>query len=458
MKVSFVLVHRDRKNSAVQCRLRYRGKLYSYNPGVTVEVATFSKGKTTNKIDNLQLRDVEAAMMQAVNYFERKAELPTLDDFRRVVEEFNKGFNAAEIETKRSDLITFIRETFVPDYQFGNVTRGRYLNLAEKLCEFTRKKMLPFEEVTTLFEAKFKRWLIDNDYSKNYVGLQVQTLKTLMRSAREIYHLHENTDYKRFKKESETADTVYLTMEELERINAIDLNSPETAAKLKEWKVKIGPRGLEVVRNKFMIGAICALRISDFSRLSTDNIDGGRIFIMPKKGSSLRKPEPIILPMHPIVRRIIDSGFDLNESISEFHINKGVKVLCRLAGIDQPIIKYITRGGKLVEERKEKWEMVTSHTARRSGATNMDLSGMDRRIIQVCTGHSSQEMLEKYLKASIREVTVGKLEETRYFKHESLRRSQLRKSLHEAVNRLADVDMTDDEVENILKKLKEKFA
>ena len=55
-------------------------------------------------------------------------------------------------------------------------------------------------------------------------------------------------------------------------------------------------------------------------------------------------------------------------------------------------------------------------------------------------------------------VTLEKLEETRYFKHESLRRSQLRKSLHEAVNRLADGDMTDGEVENILKKIEEIFV
>ena len=458
MKVSFLLVNSRRKVSAVQARCRYRGDIYSYNTGVSVEVSEFSNGKTTNKNDNRQLREVEAAMIQTVNHFERIGKIPNLDEFRTVVSQFNKGFSSREIEQKKQDVVEFIREVFVPNYAFSERRAKRFLTFAAKLENHVGGKMLSFDDVTTQFVAKFRKKMIDEGYSKNSIGFEINLIKTVMRSANEEYHLHENFDYKRFKTESETADTIYLTIEELERIYAVDLKSEQTLLQLKAWKAKTGIRALEVVRNKFLIGAICALRISDFSRLSMDNIDGGRIFIMPKKGSSLRKPEPIIMPMHPIVKQIIDSGFDLSEKVSDFHINKGIKLICRLADITQPVSKYITRGGELVEERKEKWELVTSHTARRSGATNMDLSGMDRRIIQVCTGHSSQQMLEKYLKASIREVTVGKLEESRYFKNESPERSQMRKELHEVVNKILDSDSPDVEVEKILKKLKEKFA
>ena len=458
MKVSFVLVHRDRKNSAVQCRCRYRGTLYSYNTGVTVEVATFSKGKTTNKIDNLQLRDVEAAMMQAVNYFDRQAKKPTLDEFRTVVDQFNKGYTSQDIDQRKNDVITFIREIFVPDYAFSQRTKMRFLYLANFLHDYSKQKYLPFDEITKVFETRLRRWMTEQDYSKNYIGTVVKMIKTVMNSAHQVYRLHDNLDYKLFKVDSETADSVYLTMAELERIHRLDLHSDTVKRKLKEWNYTTGLNALTIAKNKFLIGAICAMRISDFSRLTTDNFDGGRVFIMPKKGSSLRKPEPIILPMHPIIRDIIDSGFDINSSIAEQHINKGIKMLCRLAEIDQPVSKYITRGGELCEEKHEKWELVTSHTARRSGATNMDLSGMDRRIIQVCTGHSSQAMLEKYLKASIREVTLEKLGESRYFKNESLRRSNIRKQMHEVVNDLLDSDLSDENLENILKKLKEKLA
>ena len=451
MKVSFVLINRNRKLSAVQARLRFKGRIFSYNTGVSVEVASFVDGKSNDKFQNIQLREVEAAIQQAVLHFERKALMPSIEEFRTVVDQFNNGFTSQDIDQRKQDVITFIREIFVADYAFSERTKMRFIYLSNFLQEYSQRRYLFFNEVTKVFETRLRRWMTEQNYSKNYIGTVIKMIKTVMNSAHQVYRLHDNLDYKLFKVDSETADSVYLTMEELERIHKLDLHTPEVKAKLKEWNYTTGLNALTIAKNKFLIGAICALRISDFSRLNTDNFEGGRVFIMPKKGNSLRKPEPIILPMHPIIRQIIDSGFDLNSTISEQHINKGIKILCRLAGINDPVTKYITRGGELCEEKYEKWELVTSHTARRSGATNMDLSGMDRRIIQVCTGHSSQAMLEKYLKASIREVTAEKLQQSRYFKNESLRRSQLRKQMHDKVNELIDSNASDEDVEKFLK-------
>lgn len=456
MKVSFILINRNRLVSAVQARIRFRGKIYSYNTGVSVEVATFRDGKSSERFKNIQLREVSAAIQQTVNHFERKGETPSLEDFRMVVDQFNQGYTTSDIDQRKHDVLTFIRESFVEYYEFSERTRNRYLFLANLLQEYSGKKYLHFDDVTRFFEVKLRRWLLERDYSKNYVGTIIKMIKTVMNSAHMVYHLHDNLDYKLFRVDSETSDSVYLTMAELERIYALDLNSEYVKEKLIEWNyTKRGSKILEIVKNKFLIGAICALRISDFSRLTTDNFEGGRIFILPKKGSSLRKPEPIILPMHPIIREILDSGFDINAQVSDQHINKGIKVLCRLAGIDQTVSKYMTKGGVLVEKKYQKWELVTSHTARRSGATNMDLSGMDRRIIQVCTGHSSQDMLEKYLKASIREVTAAQLEESRYFKHESQDRSALRKLLHQRVNQLLDSCASEEEIHTILKEIED---
>jgi site-specific recombinase XerD len=48
---------------------------------------------------------------------------------------------------------------------------------------------------------------------------------------------------------------------------------------------------------------------------------------------------------------------------------------------------------------RPKYELVQSHTARRTGATLMYPAGMDVFNICMMTGHSSIAMLKKYIKA-----------------------------------------------------------
>ena len=48
----------------------------------------------------------------------------------------------------------------------------------------------------------------------------------------------------------------------------------------------------------------------------------------------------------------------------------------------------------------KKHELICTHTARRTGATLMYLSGMDIYDIMKITGHTSPAILKKYIKAS----------------------------------------------------------
>lgn len=90
--------------------------------------------------------------------------------------------------------------------------------------------------------------------------------------------------------------------------------------------------------------------------------------------------------------------------IADQVFNRYIKQCCQKAGItDSVTIKEVV-GGKEVKTTKEKWELVTSHTARRTGATLMYLSGMDVYDIIKITGHASPAILKKYIRAD--ELTV----------------------------------------------------
>ncbi|WP_240052269.1 tyrosine-type recombinase/integrase, partial [Bacteroides intestinalis] len=79
------------------------------------------------------------------------------------------------------------------------------------------------------------------------------------------------------------------------------------------------------------------------------------------------------------------------------------------AGITEAV--KVFKAGKEVEG--EKWEFVSSHTARRSFATNLYLRGADLYSISQMMGHASVEMTQNYLCCGLREQSAQVME---YFK------------------------------------------
>ena len=60
---------------------------------------------------------------------------------------------------------------------------------------------------------------------------------------------------------------------------------------------------------------------------------------------------------------------------------------------------FLTKGGGLKTATCEKWELISSHTARRSAATNMYLTGRMKTLeIMKLTGHHSEQNFFRYIR------------------------------------------------------------
>ena len=88
----------------------------------------------------------------------------------------------------------------------------------------------------------------------------------------------------------------------------------------------------------------------------------------------------------------------LPRSISNQKMNDYLKEVCQLAGIDSKESKAQTKGGKRITKTFEKWQMVSTHTARRSFATNMYLLGIPALTIMQITGHRTEKAFMRYIK------------------------------------------------------------
>jgi integrase len=155
----------------------------------------------------------------------------------------------------------------------------------------------------------------------------------------------------------------------------------------------------EVARDIFMVGVYTAQRVSDYNNIARENIvqgpDGDIVIRVRQKKTGTW----VTVPVKEELRRILVKYDYKLPRVAEQSINSYIKEVAKAAGIDDPVMVETTAGGVASMQMKPKYELVHTHTARRTGATLMYLAGMD--VFNICsvTGHSSIAMLKKYIKA-----------------------------------------------------------
>ena len=91
---------------------------------------------------------------------------------------------------------------------------------------------------------------------------------------------------------------------------------------------------------------------------------------------------------------------ELPVSISNQKFNQYIKEVCKHAGLNSMVSKSITKGGIPRSKNYKKWELVSSHTARRSFATNLYNSGFPTISIMAVTGHKTEKAFLLYIRVT----------------------------------------------------------
>lgn len=265
-----------------------------------------------------------------------------------------------------------------------------YKNTYNRLKEFQvfKKIKIDFDTIDQRFYYDFVAFMNNQEHSINTIGKDIKTLKTILEEATQA-GVNKNLTYKnsKFKVLTEESDSIYLKESELNEIESYDLKDAS----------------LERVRDMFIIGCYTGLRFSDFSILNSNSIKDGFIEIITVKGN-----QSIAIPIHSKVKKILEKyNGELPKAISNQKFNEklkeiGVQIPCLIESFS----KEITKGGNTVSNDFAKWELLTTHTARRSFATNEYLAGTPAITIMAITGHKTEKMFMKYLKLIPKEHAV----------------------------------------------------
>ncbi len=261
-------------------------------------------------------------------------------------------------------------------------TSREYARTYRYVLDYERSANLhvEFDDINQAFIDGFVTYLQSLKLATNTIGHKITCIKALMRSAFE-QELTTNHKFQFIKNQTEESDSVALTEEEIQQL--VDLDLSKNAR-------------LERARDLFIVGCWTGLRFSDVSKLHKEHIgDDGIINITQTKTN-----HNVYIPLHPIVKEILEKyNYQLPE-LSNQKFNQYIKEVCHLAKIDKSFMKSITRGGVKETTTYKKWQIVSSHTARRSFATNLYLSGFPSISIMAITGHRTEAAFLKYIKVS----------------------------------------------------------
>lgn len=239
---------------------------------------------------------------------------------------------------------------------------------------------LEWDQVDYNFHDEFIRYLKGKEYSKNTIASRIKNLKVFCNAALKR-GIHNNITFKDFKKQTEESFNIYLNKDELEIINELDLSKTPY---------------LDKARDIFIIGCWTGCRFSDLHKVKKENVHGDFIYMEQQKSENR-----VVIPLHPMVKSIFEKyNDDLPSMISNQKFNDYVKKVCEKAKFTESISKGITKGGKRKTEINQKWEMVTSHTARRSFATNLYKSRFPTLGIMKMTGHKTEKAFLSYIKVT----------------------------------------------------------
>ncbi|WP_281225404.1 site-specific integrase [Flavobacterium aquiphilum] len=250
-----------------------------------------------------------------------------------------------------------------------------------KLFQKEKKTIYLVKDVNDKFKKDFEKYNIDKGYSQNTILSNIKEIKGV------CYHaskkgLEINSELATIKTAQKKAVSIYLTFDELEKIEKTDL-------KIKE---------LQDARDWLIISCYSGQRVSDFMRFKKEMIrTQGKVklieFTQQKTGKIMT------LPLHPKVLAILEKRKgNFPDATTDPKYNIAIKNVCKKAKLNELVYggKNDPKTNRKVFKEYPKHELVTSHIGRRSFATNF-YGKIPTSLLISATGHSTEQMFLIYI-------------------------------------------------------------
>ncbi|WP_462341250.1 site-specific integrase [Phocaeicola plebeius] len=370
--------------------ITYMKRKFSYSLGVHVDKSKWDmtmqrcKRNTTHgksftpaiKI-NAEIQRYEETIQSVANSFK---ESPTIEDFKAALDK----------EFKREKK-TVQKEGFFDLYE-------RYIREQGSICNWSDSVLRNHNKILKewkLFDAEMSIDKINPDTIDKFTIFQIRlghqnetTNKKISMSkwffrwlvAKGLLADISFTAHKTHLKRSSRV-VVFLTWEELMKVYNHTFERPN----------------LSRARDFFCLCCFTSLRYSDAAALKKTDIYDDAIHITTQKTN-----DKITIELNNYSRTILQRYADNDTDkalpvISNQNMNVYVKEVCRQCGINEKLTDIYYIGEKKYVETKEKWEMIGTHSGRRTFICNALMLGIAPNVVMKWTGHSDYKSMQPYI-------------------------------------------------------------
>ena len=252
------------------------------------------------------------------------------------------------------------------------------MTVGNNLYSFFGSKNPTFEEINFKFFTEFRNYLLDTSQLANSTAnKRLDYLTGFLKFCADmgVYKIELLNKGKRLKEFE--SHFIYITKEELTKLYNHEFAS-ETLTK---------------VRDLFVFGCATGLRESDYSNVKPENIKDGKLFITTQKTA-----DPLVIPLTFYSRTIVEKYKGLLPQFQQQKFNGYLKEVGKIAGIDTPEQIVTHKQAQRTETTVPKYELMTSHTARRTFITQSIIRGIPLPAIRKMTGHKDLKSFQKYIK------------------------------------------------------------
>lgn len=255
--------------------------------------------------------------------------------------------------------------------------------------EISKNYKITWNSIDTAFYDLFKDYCLKTmNYKDNYFASILTRFQVMMNWAFERKY-HSNIEYKKFKAKIYENTIVYLIEEEVSKLAKHDFKNEKE----------------NQIRDIFITGCLTGLAYVDLKGLKREHLTPDKNYIIKQR---VKTNNPLKIPLHEIVQRIFekyDGKVFLLPVKSNNHTNQYLKEICKKAEINSLVetTKYIS--GKKIIVSQPKYELIGTHTARKTFITLMYEKGMDMQIIMAITGIRRMATLKHYFNISMDKLT-----------------------------------------------------
>lgn len=300
-----------------------------------------------------------------------------------------------EIDTNLSFFDVIDKYVELKENNISIITTRSYKQTKKRLQEYEKhyNKKLMFDYIDMHFYNEFTAFMEHKKYALNTIGKHIKNLKTFLNYAlSEGYTKNQKFKSNDFKVVKEITTEIYLTDLEIKEMFKKDLSKyPE----------------VELARDVFLMGCYTGQRISDYNGLSENDIveiEGYKYFeIKQKKNKKYHRT--VLCPITKEMQKIMDKRHNGKppRRIAEAILNDYIKQVGQMLKWNTLVKCEYTKGGIEYTQMIPKYELIKSHTARRSFCTNKYKAGMSVFDIMLFSGHTTEKEFYKYIRIKDKE-------------------------------------------------------